>query len=49
MIKSKDYKAVDKLCYNGCSCHNSKQARRTPKKNVKRQERRFWEKDQAVR
>lgn len=42
MLKSKSYEAVDKLCYNGCSCCNSKQKRRTAKKNVKRKEGRQW-------
>jgi len=49
MLKSKEYLAVDKLCYNGCSCCNPKQARRTAKKNAKRKETRAWKKDQGVR
>lgn len=47
MLKSKDYQAVDKLCYNGCSCCNSKQKRRTAKKNVKRKQERAWRKNEG--
>lgn len=49
MLKSKDYKAVDKLCHNGCSCCNSKQKRRTAKKIVKRKQEHAWKNDQGVR
>ena len=34
-------------CYDGCSCHNSKQTRRAGKKKAKAKERRFWRRDQA--
>lgn len=46
MLKSKQMLAVDKLHHYGCSCCNSKQKRRTPRKNAKRKETRFWKKDQ---
>jgi hypothetical protein len=49
MLKSKEYLAVDKLKHFGCSCCNSPQARRTPRKNAKRKETRAWKKDQGVR
>lgn len=40
MLKSKDYKAVHGLAYNGCSCCNSPQARRKARKSAKRREER---------
>lgn len=46
MLKSKEMLAVDKLHHYGCSCCNSRQARRTAKKNAKRKENRAWRKDQ---
>ena len=46
MLKSKQLIAADKLYHLGCSCCNSKQERRTAKKNAKRKEGRAWRKDQ---
>jgi hypothetical protein len=46
MLKSKKFEAIDKLCHLGCSCCNSKQNRRTAKKNAKRKEDRAWRKNE---
>lgn len=34
-------------CYNGCSCHNSKELRRKGKKAAKQAERRVWQREVA--
>lgn len=47
MLKSKKYLAIDHLNYLGCSCHNSKQKRRSVRKSAKRQEERAYKKDMA--
>lgn len=47
MLKSKDYKAVHGLSYNGCSCCNSPQSRRKARKSAKRREERIEKKIQV--
>ncbi len=47
MLKSKDYKAVHGLSYNGCSCCNSSNARRAARKSAKRKEMRIEKKIQT--
>ncbi len=47
MIKSDKNSTYDGkgMCYDGCSCHNSKNLRRTAKKSAKRKEEKQWKKD----
>jgi hypothetical protein len=35
-------------CYDGCSCHNSRQTRRAGKKSSKRAEDRRWRREEGL-
>lgn len=41
-------RATKGCSFQGCSCHNSKAARRKGKKGVKQAEKRAWRKDQQA-